>query len=381
MMRWLQTVVLALVLAGCSSTPVRESPVDSLADSQSGLDVSTLWSSRAGRGQNAQGDALVPAVHGENVYVVDHRGRLGAWRLSDGRQQWRMELDRPVSGGPAVTDGLIVVGTSDGMVVGIDPEDSEVIWESGVTSEVLSVPAISDQAVLVMSGDGRLFALRQDNGSRRWIYDRTIPSLLLRGTSSPVLLNDLVLAGLASGRLAAVRLRDGALAWEMDVGVASGRSDLERMRDVDGDPVVVGSNVYVVGFQGRVLSADMDRGRTNWSRDLSSFSGLAVDDERVYVTESNGRIWALDRRTGASVWRQDSLEGIHGSAPVVTNDVVVIGDDRGRLTFLNATDGEVLARIEYESGGGISRAPVVVDGDLLVLTDQGRLLRLSLSRP
>lgn len=380
--RWPWTLAALVILAtGCGGTPVREMPVDSLSETREALDVTTQWSVSTGRGQYATGDALVPSVHDGRVYVVDHRGRLSARALDDGHREWAMKLDRPVSGGPAVSDDLIVVGTRDGNVLGIDQNDSEVRWISGVTSEVLSVPAIGESTVAVMSGDGRLFGLRRDNGSRRWIYDQTMPPLTLRGTSSPVLMNDLVLAGLGNGALVAVRLDDGSLAWELEVGTASGSSDLDRMRDVDGDPVIMGDDLYVVGYQGRVLSVDTSRGRGNWSRDISSHSGLAVDAERVYVTESNGRLWALDRRTGAAIWRQDDLEGIQGTRPTVVGEVVVVGDDRGFLTFMDVGSGEILARIEYESNGGISQAPVVVEDDLLVLTARGRLLRLSLSRP
>jgi len=379
MKQLLSVLMLALFVAGCSSSPKRELAVNSLSDQKDGLVVEQRWSVNTGRGMEAVGDALVPAVDGDRVYVADHRGRLSGYSLNSGSREWRMDIDGTVSGGPAVQDGLLVVGTRNGRVVAVDLAESRVRWTTSVSSEVLSVPTFGPDQVLVMSGDSRLFSLRMDTGARRWVYDRAAPPLTLRGTSSPQVAGDNVLVGLSNGRLVAVQMRNGNQAWEADVGVASGSSDLERMRDVDGDPVIRDNTVYVVGYQGRAMSLDLERGRSNWNRDLSSFSGLDVDGERMYVTESNGRVWALDRRTGASVWRQDQLEGIRGSAPVVVGDVVVVGDDRGRLTFMDISDGSILARIRY--GDGISRAPVAVDGDLLVLTDDGRLLRLGLSRP
>ncbi len=379
-LRLLITLLLALTLAACGGTPKRELPVDDLPDTQAGLRVDTVWSANAGRGIHSVGDALVLAVRDDRVYVADRRGRIGAWRLDDGRRLSRTRTGLPVSGGPAVSEDLIVVGTRDGRVTAINADSEETLWEARVSSEVLSVPAISDNSVYVLSGDGRLYAFRRDTGARRWTYDRPMPPLTLRGTSSPVLVRDWVLAGLPNGRLVAVNRRDGSMAWEVDVGIASGTSDLERMRDVVGDPVLHGDEVFVVGYRGRALSLDLQHGRTSWNRDLSSYSGLAVDDERVYITEANGRVWALDRHTGAAVWRQDDLEGIRGSAPVAVGDVVAVGDDRGRLTLLDTGNGELLARVSLERKGSISRAPVVIGDDLLVLTDGGRLLRLSLSR-
>ncbi len=370
----------ALVLSACSGSSKRVMPADELSDSQDGASVSTVWSSNAGRGIHSVGDALDPVIEGDRVWVADSRGELTAWGLESGDRVWRKRLGKPVSGGPALADDLLVVGTREGEVIALDRNTEAERWRTRLSSEIVSVPAISDDAVVVLSGDGRLAALSRDSGSRRWTYDRSMPPLTLRGTSNPKLLGATVLAGLPNGRLAAVNLADGREAWQVDVGVASGSSDLDRMRDVDGDPVIVGSQVYVVGYQGQAMALDLQQGRVEWARDLSSYSGLDVDAERVYVSEDNGRVWALDRRSGAAVWRQDDLEGIRGTAPIVVGDMLVLGDDRGRLTVLDAGDGGILARVRIDRRNGISRNPVVVDDDIVVLTDGGRLQRLRLSR-
>ncbi len=370
----------AVVLSACSGSSKRVMPVDDLSDSQDGVSVTTVWSSNAGRGISSLGDALDPLVDGDRVYVADSRGELTAWQLDSGDRVWRKRLNEPVSGGPALSDGMLVVGTRNGHVIALDRESEQELWRTRLSSEIVSVPAIGDDAVVVISGDGRLAALSRESGTRRWVYDRSMPPLTLRGTSSPKLLGSTAIAGLPNGRLVAVNLNDGSQAWEVNVGVASGSSDLDRMRDIDGDPVIAGSQIYVVGYQGQAMALDLQRGRGEWARDLSSFSGLDVDGERVYVTEDNGRVWALDRRSGAAVWRQDKLEGIRGTAPMAVGDFVVVGDERGRITVLDASDGDILARVRIDRSNGISRNPVVVGDDVLVLTDGGRLQRLSFSR-
>ncbi|MCK8515554.1 outer membrane protein assembly factor BamB [Methylonatrum kenyense] len=376
----LALIVSALLLSACSGSSKRVMPADELSDSQDGASVSTVWSSNAGRGIHSVGDGLDPLIEDGRVWVADRRGELTAWDLESGDRVWRKRLGKPVSGGPALADDLLVVGTREGELIALDRETEEERWRSKLSSEIVSVPAISGDAVVVLSGDGRLVAMSRESGSRRWSYDRSMPPLTLRGTSNPKLLGSTVLAGLPNGRLVAVNLGDGSEAWQVDVGVATGSSDLDRMRDVDGDPVIAGSQVYVVGYQGQAMALDLQQGRVEWARDLSSFSGLDVDSERVYVTEANGRVWALDRRSGAAIWRQDELEGIRGTAPVVVGDMVVLGDDRGRLTVLDSSDGAILARVRIDRSNGISRNPVVVDDDVVVLTDGGRLQRLRLSR-
>ncbi len=375
------TLLLSLgLIAGCSSTPSRDWPADGLEDTQDGLQVETVWRANAGRGLHAPGDAFDPVVVGDRVYVADERGRLSAFNLEDGRRVWRMDLDRSLSAGPAISDDLIVVVTRRGQVLGIDPAEKSIRWESTLTSQVLAMPLISADTVILQAADGRVFGLRADNGSRRWTYERSMPPLTLRGSADPVAVGSRILAGLPNGTLVNLNRSDGSLNWEAQIGQPRGSSDLERMRDVASRFVVFRGELYAAAYQGEVMALDLQQGRSSWSRDLSSSQGVAVDRERVYVSESNGRIWALDRRTGAAVWRQDQTEGLQASAPLVQGDTVVFGDERGRLTWVDAQDGDILARQRFH-GDGFSRRPVLVGDDIVVLSDGGRLLRLAVSRP
>ncbi|MCH8506678.1 MAG: outer membrane protein assembly factor BamB, partial [Ectothiorhodospiraceae bacterium] len=267
-----------------------------------------------------------------------------------------------------------------GQVLGIDPSDESILWESGITSEVLAMPLISSDTVIVQAADGRVFGLRADTGSRRWLYERSMPPLTLRGAANPMAVGSRILAGLPNGTLVNLNRSDGSLNWEAQIGQPRGSSDLERMRDVASRFVVFRGEVYVAAYQGEVQALELQQGRASWSRDLSSSQGVAVDRERVYVSEANGRIWALDRRTGAAIWRQDQTEGLQPSAPLVLGDTVVFGDERGRITWLDAQDGNILARQRFH-GDGFSRRPVQVGDDIVVLSDGGRLLRLTVRRP
>lgn len=370
-------VALALLLAACSGSPTREFPADQLTDYQQEYAVFSEWQRNTGRGLSAVGDALVPAIEEDKVVVVDRRGRLSAYRLDNGRRLWRHRLDLPVSAGPVLTDELIIVGTRDGRLVAVDRETFERRWESGVTSEVLALPAVDGDTVVVVANDGRVFALRTSTGARRWLYDRTMPPLTLRGSSAPLLTSGRVYVGLPNGRVVALNRSDGALVWEARAGIARGASDIERMRDILGDLVLQQGALFAVSYQGEVVSLDPTRGSSSWNRELSSSAGLAADRERVYVTESNGRIWALDRSSGAAIWRQDETEGLRATRPVVHGAYVVIADQRGALTWLDASTGEIRARRVLRDQP-ISRPPIVVDDDVIVLSDEGRLHKVSL---
>lgn len=366
-----------VALIGCGGSPPREYPADQLGEIIDTHRVQIEWSRGAGKGISAIGDDLVAAVDGDEVVVVDRRGRLSAFALESGRQRWRHNTGLAVSAGPVVTESLILLGTRDGRVVALDRESRETRWDSGVTSEVLALPAVDGDTVAVLTNDGRVFALRTESGARRWLYDRTMPPLTLRGTSRPVITTNRVYVGLPSGLIVALNREDGSRVWEARAGVARGSSDIERMRDVMATPVIYQGMLHAVAYQGDVISLDPGRGSTDWSRPLSSSAGLAVDRERVYVTEANGRIWALDRDSGAAVWRQDDTEGLRATAPVLHEDKVLIADDRGGLTWLDARDGSILAR-SLIGDDPISQTPVVTEHGLIVLNDVGRLYRVGL---
>ena len=380
-MRAIFLLLIVALLTGCSSSPTREYPADQLEDMQPDHRVEIVWSRSAGSGIGAVGDALEPAVHGGEVVVVGHRGRLSGFDLETGRPLWRSELEVQASAGPTVTDELIVIGTRDGRIIALDRESREMLWERNVTSEVLAAPAVDGDTVAVMSNDGRVFAMRAESGARRWLYDRTMPPLTLRGTSAPLLTSGRVYAGLPNGRVVALDRNDGSLVWEARAGVARGASDIERMRDIVGNLLLQQGVLFAVAYQGEAVALDPASGSTGWSRELSSNAGLTSDRERVYVTETSGRIWALDRGSGAAIWRQDETEGLRATAPVLHDGRVVFGDDRGALTWLDARDGEIVVRRTLRArDDSISRPPREIDGDLLVQSDRGRLYRVRLVR-
>lgn len=325
--------------------------------------VTELWRRDAGEGTGGLLLGIAPLVAGDTVYVADRKGRVHAFDAATGAPRWEADVKAPVSGGPGGGGGLILVGTPDAEVVALDAASGAVRWRSTVTSEILAAPRAGAEVVVVRSVDGRLAALDLADGRRRWVYARRVPPLSLRGTGAPVVDGDRVYAGFDDGRLAALRLADGRLLWERAVAVPRGRSELERMVDVDADPVVVDGVVYAVAYQGNAGAWDADDGRPYWRRKLSSWAGLAVDGGRVYVTDDRSRVWALARLTGASLWRQDALARRALTRPAVAGGHVVVGDFEGWLHWLDTDDGRIVARVRVDSSG--IAAPLAVRDDVV----------------
>jgi outer membrane protein assembly factor BamB len=371
-------VLAGILLSGCSavsgylSGEDNAEPPAKLEKLSDAVSLRKLWSTRVGVGYDEQFIKLVPAVEGPYVLVADRKGRVTALSAESGKQLWQTKTKKLISAGPGAGDELVLVGTSDAEIIALSLLDGSVVWEVRVTSEVLSVPQIDLGVVVVQTVDGNVAGLSAVDGSQLWIYDRSVPTLTLRGTSTPAVEHGIVLAGFASGKLAAISTEKGFVAWETSVGIPKGRSELERMVDVDADPVIVGTAVYIASFQGRVAVIDIQNGNLGWTRDMSSFAGLGVDFAQVYVTDEESNVWALTRDSGDSVWKQDKLYNRAVTAPEPYSNYVAVGDFEGYLHLLSRYDGHLAARVRVDKDG-ISARPISVNDVLYIYGNGGTI--------
>ncbi|HEY5790703.1 MAG TPA: outer membrane protein assembly factor BamB [Gammaproteobacteria bacterium] len=368
-----------LLAGGCSTVGDYMSGDDSddspaaLAEFEASLQLQQLWSSDAGAGSGNQGMALTVAIDGDHAYTADHQGRVTALALADGRKRWSTDTDLQLSGGPGVGSGRVVVGTLDAELLALAADDGKEQWRARVSSEVLAPPQVGQGVVVVFTVDGRLAAHDADTGARLWLYDSVVPVLSLRGTSTPLISGDAVLAGFANGKLAALGLRDGRLLWETSVAVPRGRSELERMVDIDGAPVVSAGTVYAASYQGRIAAMSLQSGTLLWSREVSSYTGLGAAGNKVFLSDDSSHVWALDSANGAAYWRQEGLFARRVTAPVAVGDSVVVGDLQGYLHFMAIEDGRFLARIKV-GDRPIVATPLVVGDTVYALDSGGRLV-------
>lgn len=358
-MKFFPVVTVFLLLIGCGSSPSSVLPPVELTPLTNQIDISRQWKFTAGEGVSDFYLKLKPVFNKDTGYIVDHKGHLQAFTIKSGKQLWDVDLNVPVSGGLTLADGKLFLGTSKGEVVAIDldshglkNQDSKNIkelWRAQLSSEILSRPAIAHGVIVVKTIDGRVYGLDAGNGNQSWVYDRTVPRLTLRGSSSALIVNDIVISTSDNGKVAALSLKNGKLLWESTIAVAKGRNQLERVIDMDIDPVVVDDVIYVAGYQGRIAAVKIGSGQLIWSRDFSSYSGLYVDAYRVYVTDATGQVWALNRHNGSTLWRQDKLLRRQLTGPEAYDKYIVVGDYDGFLHWLNREDGKIVARKQINS--------------------------------
>lgn len=374
-------VVLAVLASGCGTVrnylggTDNSDPPAKLVTFRQSMTVQTLWSTRVGKGSGEQYVKLAPIVVGGKVFAADSKGHVGAYDAATGRPVWEIDTETPISGGPGSGDGLVLVGTRNAEVLALDEEKGKLLWRSFVSSEVLSPPRAGNGVVVARTIDGKLFGLDEKKGDRIWTYDSAVPALTLRGTSAPLIVEDKVVAGFADGKLAAITLNEGKLLWQASIAEPRGRTELERLVDISGEPTLADGILYVASFQGHVAAVEINSGQVLWEHDVSSHAGLEVDTRRVYVSNDQSDVLALARRDGEALWKQGNLHARAITAPVVYGDYVVVGDYQGYLHWLSRDDGRFMARVRVDSDGIIA-TPTVANDTLYVSGKSGVLTAL-----
>jgi outer membrane protein assembly factor BamB len=369
-------VALALALAtlvACDSKDV-DQPAE-LTDFRSTVTINRVWSANVGGGEPKLRLGLGVAQSGNAVFAAGHNGDVVAFDVATGRRLWQANTKLRLTGGPGAGDGLVVVGASHGDLVAFDAATGAQKWKSHINSEILAAPAIGSGAVIVRTVDGRVSSLRASDGKPVWSAEQQVPKLSLRGTAKPIIAGDLVLSGFDNGRVMALALADGATAWEIAVSPPAGRTELERMVDIDTSIKAIDADIYAVTFQGKVARIDRDSGQVQWSRDVSSYSGLANDDDGLYVTSSEGALLKIGRRTGVELWKQDVLTRRRLSAPAVLGSLVAVADLQGYVHFFEAANGELAARV-HAVGDRVTAAPIVSGDLLIIMDDEGKIAAL-----
>lgn len=336
-----------------------------LAALKNPADLRVLWSASIGK---AAGYVFSPAVVDNAVYVAGQDGILA--RLEDGKTIWKIKVGQPLSAGVGADSRLVVVGTSKGDVLAFSTEDGKPLWQARVSSEVLATPVVGADGVAVKSGDNRVFLFDLSDGGRKWVYQRATPSLSVRSAGAPVFSDRYVFVGFPGGKLVALTLQNGAPAWEGTVALPKGATELDRVADVVAPPVIDGTQICAVAFQGRVACFDLGQGGAMiWSREISSAVGLALDGRYLFVTDDKGAVHALDRLSGSSLWKQDKLLNRRVSGPVVRRGNVVVADAEGLVHFLSREDGGFVGRLKTD--GTPVLAPVQQLGSSFLVQTSG----------
>jgi len=391
-MRRFFAVFIVFALTGCTAVTTfsdavgdlfsdsdNSEPPAELTEYQAEIKLEIVWDENDGVGSNELAMNLVPAIADERIVIADQEGLVQSRNLLDGELIWEVESDLAISAGPVISEGLVFVGTSKAEVLALNALTGEAVWKQRVPSEIMALPLAALDFLIVRTTDGKDIALDKLTGKQIWSVESNPPALSIRGEGSPIVAEDSLIIGYANGKLIARNLMDGAYLWETSIAIPQGRSEIERLTDINGTPVLVDYSLFVSSYKSGVSSVSPIDGEVMWRNEsIFSIYGLSADQHYLYLSDINSDVWRLDQRNGASYWKQTDLHQRKLSVPAIYDDYVVVGDFEGYLHWLSKSDGRLLARIEI-TDSPIVASPVIVDGVVYVYASDGTLAAVKVS--
>ena len=378
--RYLLLFTMMFSIAGCSTISGWFDSDDddpmapmALSDITETVKIKELWSVGVGDGQGDGFYRLQPAISGEVIYAASADGEVVAVDRKRGKTLWEVDLDISLSGGVGVYNDVLLLGSSEGLVLKLDANTGEQLWTTMLTGEILSPPQANGKVVVAQTYNGKLQGLDFATGQLLWTYNSKVPVLTLRGTSVPIMENNRVYAGFASGRVLAFDAQTGSIVWDGRVAIPQGRSEIERIVDVDGTMELAGNELYAVSYQGSVVAIDIESGRKIWQQKASSFSGVSLGFGNVYAADEDGTLNAFMRNGEGVRWSQGALGYRQLSRPTPVGSYVTVGDFEGYLHVLSQVDGDFVGRVRVDSDG--VRADMLSEDVILyVFANDGELV-------
>ncbi len=376
MIKYIVPAVVSLILTACGGNKLHytQEGVEPKPQPKINSDkfLELAWTYSTGKGFSASDNVLLPVVEGGTVYVAGLNGGVAALNLETGIANWQVELDTDLSAGIGAGDGLVVVAGPDGEVMALDRNDGALLWQAAAGGEVLARPLVAPGVVVIRAGDSRIIGLNTATGKLLWSLQKSVSGLSVRGASMPLLNGRGIVTGLADGRLIASDVDNGKVLWETPIGARRGTNEVKRLADIDADPALLGTVLYIASFQSRVVAMALGTPRVIWSADISTLRNFGLDADRLYITAESGVLHALNRYTGEVVWEQNRLAGRGLSAPLAVQGSLLVGDFKGIMYQLDSETGAFEAD-QSISGGAIVAPPIKTESSILILTEGGRL--------
>ncbi len=373
---------IVLSLSSCSWFSSNDTPEPAkLVSFKSTADLDRKWSNHIGdQGDEELYVRLMPFIEGDVIYAATAKGDVTAIDRNKGNDLWDIDTDEQLISAVGAGDGLVLVGTVNGVLIALAQEDGKELWRVNLSSEMLAAAQASDGIVIAQTIDGKVVGLDRNSGTQRWQYSASVPSLTLRTSASPVLDNGVAYIAFANGKVVALDSHSGLQVWEQQVTLPEGRTELERIIDFGGKPLLVGTDVYVAGYQGKAAMLDKAKGSVQWVEKISSFGEMAYGNGNLYLTQSDDTVVALKMATGRRLWENNQLVNRQVTAPAVIGDYVAVADFDGYIHLLNQSDGQFADRYSLWWSDGVRNSLFSDDNTLYVLSNSGKITALELDK-
>ncbi len=377
-LRFIFFATVLVFLAGCATFRGGEeqNPPAKLGAFTETIKLDRVWKTSSGKIINSNRQ-IQPILVDTILYTASSEGKINAFDAETGSRIWTRKLDLNLSAGIGYGEGLILVGSEEGEVIALYASNGEPAWIGDVKGGVLASPAGGQNRVVVPTTGNKIVGLSSTDGTAIWTLSETTPRLLLRGRGRPLIVTDVVLAGFDNGKLMLIRLDNGQRLWEVRVGEAIGKTEIERLADVDARPVLIDDTVYAAAYQSRIVAIDAPTAKMIWENKISTNKDMDADDKHLYVVAEGDIVYAIDRITGETVWEQDKLVNRNLTPPAVIGSFIITGDSMGYIHLLNADTGEISGRVK--TGSELLSQPVTRGSSAWIQTLDGDVIAWQLA--
>ncbi|NNP77727.1 outer membrane protein assembly factor BamB [Acinetobacter sp. Ac_3412] len=366
----LAIAIASALLVGCSSNKVKEAKPNPLPKITQEQNLNLVFSQSVSSTDAAEALRLQLDTDNGVIFAIDPDGQVSAYK---GKQRlWKSKITKQeLTAGVEAGEGIVVSGNRKGQLFALDQATGEQKWTAKLSGAILSPSLIQSGRVITIANDGTVFAHDAATGQQVWAYKLPNVQFSLRGQPAPVRLDErTVLIGSANAYVYALDIISGVPRFQRRVAISEGRSDIQRLVDVVGDPVVSGQYLVTTSFQGQVTVTDLATQRVVWSEDVSSTNSAEVADDKVFVATTDGKLNAYNLATGELVWQNEELLNRKLSNPVMLGQNLVVGDLDGVIHLINPASGKLIGRAKTS---GEVRSLRVIDNQLYVATRKGAL--------
>jgi outer membrane protein assembly factor BamB len=350
-----------------------------------------LWSTGAGSGSGSSAQLVAsPIVAEGKVFVLDAEASVRAFDAKTGKQLWRQDLtpedqdsSKARGGGLAYDGGRVFAATGFGLVHALNPETGAVIWTTNGTVPFRASPTANGGRVFVVTSDNQMLCLAQENGSILWRHRGITESAGILASTSPAVAGSIVIVPYSSGELFALRVENGTVLWSDSLTRTGNLTSLSELNDIAGRPVIDRDRVFAISHSGRLVSIDLRTGERVWTKDIPGVQTPWVAGEYIFLVTTDQEVIGMSRRDGRIRWLtkldrwedpEDKSGSIEWSGPLLVSDRLIFVSTTGKAVSISPYTGKVIGQIELP--GKTLIAPIVADGIVYILTDDGELVAL-----
>ena len=364
-------IFLSLFMIGCQSDKVIVEQPAELVKINSQVKIDNTWSKKIFSDIPTGKTDLV--VDSDGIFTFSSAGLVFSY-FSNGKLNWEKDLNFSLSSGVGKGFGSLFVTSIDGDIFSLDINNGNLNWSSKIGGESLSVPSSNGDIVAVQTSNGKITAINLKDGKFRWEYISVLPSLSLRGTSSPIFDDGNLYVGFANGNLAKIEPRSGVIQWEIPVTISKGSSEIERIIDIDSKPLVSSGLAFATSYQGDVSAINSLNGRVIWRNNFSSTKDILEIERNIYLVDEDSEVQAFSGLTGISLWRIKDYRLRNLTRPQRLNNYIIVGDFEGYLHFLDTSSGSTIGRYRVSRSGILSLK--TYKNSIVCLDTSGRLTYL-----